>query len=36
MRNEEIIETNKKYWNEHADLWYGATALPKYGVRFPT
>ena len=36
MGNEEIIEVNKKYWNEHADLWFGTTALPKYGVRFPT
>lgn len=34
--NEEIIEVNRNYWNEHADLWYGTTALPKYGVRFPT
>ena len=33
---EEIIEKNKNYWNEHADLWYGTTALPEYGVRFPT
>ena len=31
-----IIEKNKNYWNEHADLWYGTTALPQYGVRFPT
>lgn len=23
---------NKSYWNEHADLWFGATALPTYGV----
>ena len=36
MLDEEIIEQNKKYWNEHADLWYGTTALPQYGVRFPT
>ena len=36
MDNEEIIETNKTYWNEHADLWFGTTALPVYGVRFPT
>ena len=36
MRNEEIIETNKTYWNDHADLWFGTTALPEYGVRFPT
>ena len=36
MKNEEIIETNRYYWNEHADLWFGTTALPQYGVRFPT
>ena len=34
--NEDIIEENKRYWNDHADLWFGTTALPKYGVRFPT
>ena len=36
MRNEDIIEINKNYWNGHADLWFGTTALPKYGVCFPT
>lgn len=36
MDNEKIIVTNKTYWNEHADLWFGTTALPVYGVRFPT
>ena len=36
MNNEDIIETNKNYWNEHADLWFGTTALPEYGVYFPT
>lgn len=36
MRDEEIIEVNKKYWNDHADLWFGTTALPEYGVHFPT
>lgn len=33
---EKIIEKNKRYWNDHADLWFGATALPKYGVKFVT
>ena len=33
---EKIIEKNKRYWNDHADLWFGTTALPKYGVRFVT
>jgi len=33
---DQIIEKNKRYWNDHADLWFGATALPKYGVRFVT
>ena len=36
MKREEIIERNKTYWNDHADLWFGTTALPVYGVRFPT
>lgn len=36
MKREEIIEKNKTYWNDHADLWFGTTALPVYGVRFPT
>lgn len=36
MDNEEIIVNNRNYWNDHADLWFGTTALPVYGVRFPT
>ena len=36
MNNEEIIDVNKNYWNDHADQWFGTTALPLYGVRFPT
>ena len=36
MRDEEIIEINRSYWDEHADLWFGTTSLPEYGVRFPT
>lgn len=36
MHNEDIIRINKKYWNDHADLWFGTTSLPEYGVRFPT
>lgn len=36
MNDIEIIEINRKYWNDHADLWFGTTALPEYGVRFPT
>lgn len=36
MDNRKIIEKNRNYWNEHADLWFGTTALPEYGVRFPT
>ena len=35
MDKEEIIVNNKTYWNNHADLWFGTTALPEYGVRFP-
>lgn len=36
MNNEQIIDKNKQYWNDHADLWFGTTALPQYGVRFVT
>ena len=31
-----IIENNRIYWNETADLWFGTTALPQYGVKFVT
>ncbi len=33
MENSNIILTNKNYWNEHADSWFGVTALPLYGVQ---
>lgn len=36
VTHEEIIKTNKTYWNEHADLWFGTTALPNLGVKCPT
>lgn len=36
MNSDNIIENNKRYWNEHADLWFGTTALPEYGVKFVT
>lgn len=36
MNKDEIIDCNKRYWNDHADLWFGTTALPEYGVKFPT
>lgn len=36
MDSEKIIDQNKKYWNEHADFWFGTTALPEYGVNFVT
>lgn len=36
MYNDQIIEKNRSYWNEKADLWFGTTALPQYGVRFVT
>ncbi len=36
MDNKKIIESNKQYWNDHADLWFGTTALPEYGVKFVT
>ena len=34
--NNNIIKVNEQYWNNHADLWFGATALPEYGVHCPT
>ena len=36
MNNIKIIDNNKVYWDEHADLWFGTTALPQYGVKFVT
>lgn len=36
MENKDIIQNNKTYWNTNADLWFGTTALPKYGVNFAT
>lgn len=36
MTREEIIAENHAYWDGHADLWFGTTALPVYGVCFPT
>lgn len=31
-----IISVNREYWNENADLWFGTTALPEYGMYCPT
>ncbi len=36
MESKRIVETNKKYGNANADLWFGTTALPEYGVNFVT
>ena len=36
MDTKQIIEQNRGYWNEKADLWFGTTALPVYGVKFVT
>lgn len=36
MDREKIMDQNKRYWNEHADFWFGTTALPEYGVNFVT
>jgi SAM-dependent methyltransferase len=36
MEAAQIIKTNQDYWNENADLWFGTTALPEYGVKFVT
>ncbi len=36
MDNNMIIDSNKSYWDAYADLWFGTTALPQYGVKFLT
>lgn len=36
MKNNNIIKNNKTYWDTNADLWFGTTALPTYGVKFAT
>ena len=36
MENNKIIQNNKTYWDTNADLWFGTTALPTYGVKFVT
>ncbi len=36
MDRDEIRNTNKKYWDSNADLWFGATTLPTYGIHFVT
>ena len=36
MDNNTIVDSNKSYWNAYADLWFGTTALPQYGVKFQT
>ena len=36
MRAEKIHEVNRDYRNANADSWFGATALPVYGVKFVT
>lgn len=36
MKKDVILKTNKTYWDTNADLWFGTTALPEYGVKFVT
>ncbi len=36
MKTDAILNTNKTYWDTNADSWFGATALPTYGVKFVT
>ncbi|MDU1411818.1 MAG: class I SAM-dependent methyltransferase [Clostridium sp.] len=36
MESDEILKTNRRYWDSNADLWFGTTALPTYGVKFVT
>lgn len=36
MDMSKILKTNKNYWDNMADSWFGTTALPDYGVQFVT
>ncbi len=36
MNSNEILKSNKHYWDTTADEWFGATALPIYGCLVPT
>jgi len=36
MNERDILRVNKAYWDAYADNWFGATALPNYGVKFVT
>lgn len=36
MDSKNILNTNKSYWDNTADEWFGVTALPNYGVQFVT
>lgn len=36
MEAGKIIKTNQKYWDGNAEAWFGATALPVYGVNCVT
>ena len=36
MEKNEILKINKTYWDTNADLLFGTTALPEYGVKFVT
>lgn len=36
MEYKKIHNANRSYWNDHAELWFGITSLPQYGVKCPT
>ena len=36
MKDKTKLQVNKKYWDTNADLWFGVTSLPEYGVQFVT
>ena len=36
MKDHTIIQVNRQYWNDHADKWFGTSALPVYGVNCVT
>ena len=36
MDEHDILRMNRAYWDTNADAWFGATALPTYGMKFAT
>jgi SAM-dependent methyltransferase len=36
LDNREVLEQNKKFWDNTADQWVGTTALPNFGCLMPS